>query len=130
MNIIGIKTGFKSQYKYHRKTNPFHRHTQQNPDLGGVESPPSEKFSSSKERAKMADREISSHPLLRRRRTEFNHGFSSSQMESMAAFCEALVPPLPLSAIDKEHPPDPSLHSFYQASASQTPMPDEVIFFL
>ncbi|XP_022155666.1 long-chain-alcohol oxidase FAO2 [Momordica charantia] len=74
----------------------------------------------------MADREISSHPLLRRRRTEFNHGFSSSQMESMAAFCEALVPPLPLSAIDKEHPPDPSLHSFYQASASQTPMPDEV----
>lgn len=71
----------------------------------------------------MADSEIRSHPLLRRRRTELNHGFSSSQMESMAAFCEALIPSLPLF---KETPLDQSLLSFYQASASQAPVPDEV----
>ncbi|XP_038888257.1 long-chain-alcohol oxidase FAO2-like [Benincasa hispida] len=71
----------------------------------------------------MADTEIRSHPLLRKRRTELNHGFSSSQMEAMAAFCEALIPSLPLS---KETPLDQSLISFYQASASEPPIPDEV----
>ena len=75
----------------------------------------------------MEDREVRSHPLLRRRRTELSHGFSSSQMEAMAAFCEALIPPLPLV---KEDPLHQSLLAFYEASASQAPIPDEVVYLL
>ncbi|XP_022963812.1 long-chain-alcohol oxidase FAO2 [Cucurbita moschata] len=75
----------------------------------------------------MEDREVRSHPLLRRRRTELSHGFSSSQMEAMAAFCEALIPPLPLV---KEDPLHQSILAFYEASASQAPIPDEVAALL
>ncbi|KAA0037980.1 long-chain-alcohol oxidase FAO2-like [Cucumis melo var. makuwa] len=71
----------------------------------------------------MEDTESTSHPLLRRRRTDLNHDFSSSQMEAMAAFCEALIPPLPLFS---ETPLDQFLLSFYQSSAFQAPIPDEV----
>ncbi|XP_057963801.1 long-chain-alcohol oxidase FAO2-like [Malania oleifera] len=70
------------------------------------------------------------HPLLRRGGGEgsgsgHSHGFSSSQIQSLAAFCETLIPPLPPQKIN---PPSPSqdLLSFYQASGSQSPIPDEV----
>lgn len=68
------------------------------------------------------------HPLLRggrRKEKGYNHGFSTSQMQAMASICEALFPPLPLN---KETSEDKVLSSFYSASASQVPFPDEVPF--
>ncbi|KAK6940640.1 Glucose-methanol-choline oxidoreductase, C-terminal [Dillenia turbinata] len=45
------------------------------------------------------------HPLLRGGRTsEYRHGFSSSQMESLSAFCEALIPPISLNSSNIEIP--------------------------
>ena len=64
------------------------------------------------------------HPLLTEARREgrsFNHGFSKSQIQSLASFCEALIPPL-----NKENPDDKPIQSFYTASGSQSPIPDEV----
>ncbi|KAK3028117.1 hypothetical protein RJ639_038978 [Escallonia herrerae] len=68
-----------------------------------------------------------SHPLLRARRREsssdYSHGFSPSQIRSLAAVCEALIPPL----TNEEYPSNQtSLHSFYQISGSHPPIPDEV----
>lgn len=88
---------------------------------------PPERKSQAQQEPLMEDTEVPSHPLLRTRRTDLNHDFSSSQMEAMAAFCEALIPPVPLF---KESPLDQSLLSFYQSSAFQAPIPDEVIFLL
>ncbi|GMI73542.1 hypothetical protein like AT4G28570 [Hibiscus trionum] len=66
--------------------------------------------------------DIGGHPLLRggRRKTPYTHGFSSAQIQSLAAICGALIPPLP--------PPDQasSLHAFYKASGAEPPVPDEV----
>lgn len=65
-----------------------------------------------------------SHPLLRgRKKDSYSHGFSSSQIQSLSAICEALIPPLPPP---NENPPNQALHSFYQISGSQPPIPDEV----
>ncbi|KAF6156213.1 hypothetical protein GIB67_030216 [Kingdonia uniflora] len=63
------------------------------------------------------------HPLLRggRRETSYSHGFSSFEMQSLAAICETLLPPLPL---EKTH--SKAQESFYLASGSQKPVPDEV----
>ncbi|ONK70755.1 uncharacterized protein A4U43_C04F1190 [Asparagus officinalis] len=74
------------------------------------------------------------HALLRGRRRgegyKYSHGFSRSQMASMAAICEALVPSLPVEAVHvsagKGDPPSKTLQAFYLASASQAPIPDEV----
>lgn len=65
------------------------------------------------------------HPLLRggRRKTTYTHGFSSAQIRSLAATCEALIPPLPL---DSAHQAS-SLDAFYKASGAEPPLPDEVI---
>uniref|UniRef100_A0A2P2QVL4 Long-chain-alcohol oxidase n=1 Tax=Rhizophora mucronata TaxID=61149 RepID=A0A2P2QVL4_RHIMU len=70
------------------------------------------------------------HPLLRggRRVSSYSHGFSSWQMQSLAAMCETLIPPL---AVDKEFPEDndklkAALYSFYKTSGSCPPLPDEV----
>ncbi|KAM7496126.1 hypothetical protein LguiA_020540 [Lonicera macranthoides] len=69
-----------------------------------------------------------SHPLLRERRRESNnnnytHCFSSSQIQSLSAICEALIPPIPDQT---EHKLTQSLQSFYQISGSHPPIPNEV----
>ncbi|KAK4418419.1 Long-chain-alcohol oxidase FAO2 [Sesamum alatum] len=69
------------------------------------------------------------HPLLRRRRrgncSSYSHGFSSYQIQSLAAICHTLIPPLPLDDNDDDDD-DANLlhqanHSFYKSSG-----PDEV----
>ena len=67
------------------------------------------------------------HPLLRGgwRKGSYSHGFSSSQIQALASICETLIPPLHLESISKENPPE-ALYSFYNASGSQFPVPDEV----
>ncbi|KAI4349366.1 hypothetical protein L6164_009959 [Bauhinia variegata] len=74
----------------------------------------------------------SCHPLLRggRREKAYRHGLCSTQMQAMAAICEALLPPLPLDAMNKEHPEDQALSFFDQVSGSQPPFPDETAEFL
>ncbi|KAA8550728.1 hypothetical protein F0562_002412 [Nyssa sinensis] len=49
-----------------------------------------------------------------------------SQIQSLSAICEALIPSLPLHVITKEHPPNQAIHSFYKTSGSQSPIPDEI----
>ena len=74
-----------------------------------------------------------SHPLLSGKRKQgctYSHGFSSGQIQTLAAMCEACIPPLsmPCDSIDKdkENPVDQKpLQSFYRASGSQPPLPDE-----
>ncbi|XP_008804287.2 long-chain-alcohol oxidase FAO2-like [Phoenix dactylifera] len=74
------------------------------------------------------------HPRLRGgRRTEkggHSHGFSPSQIQSLAAMCEAFIPSLPMEELHvssgKEDPPTKSLQAFYLASGSESPIPDEV----
>ncbi|KAJ9700744.1 hypothetical protein PVL29_006186 [Vitis rotundifolia] len=65
------------------------------------------------------------HPLLRggRREGKYTHGFSSAEMQSLASICEVLLPPLPLNSIEGQ--PSKAVQSFYQASGSQHPIPDE-----
>ena len=60
-----------------------------------------------------------SHPFLRggKRQGSFSHGFSSSQIQSMAAICEALAPPLLWNTISKAKEENPIL--------SHPPFPDE-----
>ncbi|KAM2702487.1 hypothetical protein EV2_004193 [Malus domestica] len=72
--------------------------------------------------------ENSCHPLLRGgwRESKFSHGFSSAQIQSLAAICEALLPPLSPEDIPDEHHPLHSSSSSYTASTSQPPIPDEV----
>lgn len=64
-------------------------------------------------------------PLLRggRREGKYTHGFSSAEMQSLASICEVLLPPLPLNSIEGQ--PSKGVQSFYQASGSQHPIPDE-----
>lgn len=77
------------------------------------------------------------HPRLRggRRREEgYGHGFSPSQIQSLAAMCEAFIPSLPMEELHvssgKEDPPTKSLRAFYLASGSEYPVPDEVLPFI
>ncbi|XP_028777877.1 long-chain-alcohol oxidase FAO2-like [Neltuma alba] len=68
--------------------------------------------------------ESRSHPLLSGEREErgYGHALSPSQMQVLAAFCEAFLPP-----INDHHdaPQCPSLQSFYRTSGSQASLPDE-----
>ncbi|KAJ8768441.1 hypothetical protein K2173_021594 [Erythroxylum novogranatense] len=69
------------------------------------------------------------HVLLRcgKRETKYCHGFSSGEMESLQSLCETILPSLPTTTVEgKEDPPTTAVQAFYQASASQSPVPDEV----
>ncbi|XP_020237833.1 long-chain-alcohol oxidase FAO1 isoform X2 [Cajanus cajan] len=74
------------------------------------------------------------HPLLRGRKgdTKYKHGFSVSEMESLASICEVVLPPLPMDAlkIRKADQADndswDSVKSFWNISASRYPIPHEV----
>lgn len=50
----------------------------------------------------------------------YSHGFSSGQMQSLAAFCETLIPPLPVPSFSEEIPVDKqeANRSFYKRSLS------------
>jgi len=49
-------------------------------------------------------------------------------MQSLDAFCETLIPPLPVPSFSEEIHVDKqeAIRSFYKASGSQSPVPDEV----
>ncbi|KAL4588034.1 hypothetical protein LXL04_000912 [Taraxacum kok-saghyz] len=66
------------------------------------------------------------HPLLRggrRSDKNYSHGFTSSQIQSLAAVCEAFIPPIDPPPNSN---PSPSLRSFYSANGSQPPVPQEI----
>ncbi|KAG8370824.1 hypothetical protein BUALT_Bualt13G0023600 [Buddleja alternifolia] len=71
------------------------------------------------------------HPLLRGgslvESKKYKHGFSSSQIESLAAVCEALIPPLPIldGTISNGELNDKAIYSYYKSSGSQAPFPQE-----
>ncbi|CAI0434535.1 unnamed protein product [Linum tenue] len=65
--------------------------------------------------------------------SSYSHGLSSGQIQSLSALCEAFIPPLPppdqKNIINQEIPVErqqEALASFYGASGSQSPIPDEV----
>ncbi|KAL2506546.1 Long-chain-alcohol oxidase FAO3 [Abeliophyllum distichum] len=71
------------------------------------------------------------HPLLKggRRETKYSHGFSASDMETLTSICEVILPSLPLNSEEISAKNDQSkraIQSFYNASGSQYPIPDEV----
>ena len=74
-----------------------------------------------------------SHPLLRggrRGENKYSHGWTATEMQSLASICEALLPPLTLNSLEgKNDQPTGAVQSFYKASGSQFPFPDEVIIF-
>ncbi|KAM0941893.1 putative long-chain-alcohol oxidase [Dioscorea sansibarensis] len=81
----------------------------------------------------MAEVKMNGHPLLRgagRRRGDdeyYKHGLSSSQMESLSAICEALIPSIAMEdEKEKKQFSFKGMQDFYLASASHPPFPDEV----
>lgn len=68
------------------------------------------------------------HPLLRggKKAGSYSHGMSPAQIQSLAAMCETLIPSLPLNSMSKEFCCNEAVCSFYKASGSQPPIPDEV----
>ncbi|XWS47006.1 hypothetical protein CRYUN_Cryun14cG0116800 [Craigia yunnanensis] len=78
----------------------------------------------------MERKDQNGHRFLRggRRKSSYTHGFSSAQIQSLAAICETLVSPLPLDTINnKDNSADQAaLHAFYKASGAEPPIPDAV----
>ncbi|KVI03881.1 Alcohol dehydrogenase, long-chain fatty [Cynara cardunculus var. scolymus] len=69
------------------------------------------------------------HPSLSGgRRSKYTHGFSSSQIQSLAAISEAFIPPIPLPSNPNPNPNhnQSAVNFFYSASGSQHPVPQEV----
>lgn len=63
------------------------------------------------------------HPMLRGgRRTSQSHGFSASQIKSLAAICDAFIP----SVLPTKDLQDPEVESFYRLSGSQNGIPEQV----
>ncbi|CAI0386170.1 unnamed protein product [Linum tenue] len=60
--------------------------------------------------------------------SSYSHGLSSGQIRSLSAICEAFIPPLTPPDQSQEVPVDrqQALVSFYGASGSHPPIPDEV----
>lgn len=59
----------------------------------------------------------------------FKHGFSASQIETLGALCETVIPSLSPSNVSddiRSYEPRDAVFSFFGASASQPPIPDEV----
>ncbi|XP_020237754.1 long-chain-alcohol oxidase FAO1 [Cajanus cajan] len=59
------------------------------------------------------------HPLLGGG-SKYEHSLSSAEMESIASICEALLPPLHFHTTAKSH------QSFWKASGSQFPVPNQI----
>lgn len=73
----------------------------------------------------MKDEEV--HPLLRggSKSSSYSHGFSPSQIRSLAALCHTLIPPLTLDDDDDDDEDTPTnIQAFYKSSG-----PQEVILF-
>ncbi|KAK4281315.1 hypothetical protein QN277_012828 [Acacia crassicarpa] len=72
----------------------------------------------------MAGRRSESHPLLSGRRREggYEHDLSPKQMQVLAAICDAFLPPITHHEVPSH---SPAIRSFYAASGSQAPFPDE-----
>lgn len=73
------------------------------------------------------------HPLLRGGRRSgdgYEHGLSKGQLQSLAAMCEALLPPLEVEDVaipgSREDPPSKSLQAFYRTSGVEARLPEEV----
>lgn len=79
------------------------------------------------EREREMERECD--PLLRggRRETKYSHGYSASELQTLTSICEVLIPPIPDHDQHNQQNNDESIQAFYRASASQYPVPDEVI---
>jgi long-chain-alcohol oxidase len=62
------------------------------------------------------------HPLLRskKRGEGYNHGFSPSQIQSLAVICQTFLPPETTSE-------QQAVNSFHVASSTQPPFTDEVL---
>ena len=69
-------------------------------------------------------------PLLSGEKREggYNHGFSSAEIQTLASVSEAVFPSLsPNSNFEgKENQPSKAVQAFLEASASESPIPDEV----
>ncbi|XVF38496.1 hypothetical protein REPUB_Repub20aG0107100 [Reevesia pubescens] len=72
-------------------------------------------------------------PLLNGEKKEggkqkYNHGFSSAEIQTLASVAEVVFPSLsPNSNLEgKENQPDKAVQAFLEASASESPIPDEV----
>ena len=65
-----------------------------------------------------------------REKEEYSHGLSEREMQSLSAICGTVIPSVPIEKFHevtgKEDPPSKTLEAFYQASASEFPVPDEV----
>lgn len=72
-----------------------------------------------------------SHARLRKSWEKKNYDrqlLSSSEMESLISICETFFPPLdPPSKLDHHDQINNSIKYFFQSSASQKPIPNEVI---
>ncbi|KAH6809030.1 fatty alcohol oxidase 3 [Perilla frutescens var. frutescens] len=74
------------------------------------------------------------HPLLRGERTEtkYSHGYSPSELQTLATISEVFLPPIPFNSHpdflkdELDQSSIKAIEYFYQASASQYPVPDEV----
>ncbi|XP_078427837.1 long-chain-alcohol oxidase FAO2-like [Wolffia australiana] len=78
------------------------------------------------------EKKIEYHPILRGGRWPRDghpHGFSDAEMETLAALCEALIPPLKVEELNlvenKEDTISKSLQAFWEASGAEPPLPDE-----
>ena len=91
-------------------------------------SPFNIKFCLKKKKKKMKGKQ--SHPRLRtswENKSYDNQIISSSEMDSLVSICEAIFPPVDLHHDDHDQSfINNSIKSFFQSSASNNPIPNEV----